>query len=123
LTNWGGVRENAGRKKTGRKKVVMYVTHTEEIQLKNYLEILREDEEKMKIAELKKLEKLKEKFKEAGLEVGIINIDNLDSPGQHDEYYVYRKGANVNFKGIDHYTVDGLEELYKLYYEKYIEEY
>jgi hypothetical protein len=40
-TDWGGYREGAGRKSTGRKLTRMYVTEEEEQKLRDYLEKLR----------------------------------------------------------------------------------
>ena len=47
--SWGGVRVGAGRPKTGRKKVVLYITAQEEEKIKKYLKTLRENIEKEKI--------------------------------------------------------------------------
>jgi len=39
--SWGGAREGAGRKPTGRKKKVYYVTDEEDVQIREYLQKLR----------------------------------------------------------------------------------
>jgi len=40
-TSWGGRREGAGRKPTGRKKKIYYVTDDENAKLREYLQELR----------------------------------------------------------------------------------
>ena len=44
-TDWGGYREGAGRKPTGRKIARIYVTDEEEKKLREYLKEIRKDEE------------------------------------------------------------------------------
>jgi len=54
---WGGTRKGAGRPRTGRKKVVMYITTEEEIKVKKYLKIIRENIEKEKMGKLNEMRK------------------------------------------------------------------
>lgn len=41
--SWGGAREGAGRKPTGRKKKIYYVTDDEDAKLREYLQELRNE--------------------------------------------------------------------------------
>jgi len=40
-TNWGGYRENSGRKPSGKRPATLYVTQEEEQKLRDYLASLR----------------------------------------------------------------------------------
>jgi hypothetical protein len=44
MTEWGGKRENSGRKKTGREKKIFYITLAEDIYLRQKLLQVRETE-------------------------------------------------------------------------------
>jgi hypothetical protein len=61
---------------------------------------------------MKNLDELKKLFAEKGHTVGICSIPNKNKAGMHDEYYI----DNWDAKSGEHYTLQGLNELYEMCY-------
>lgn len=59
---------------------------------------------------MKNLNELKKLFAAKGLEIGEVNVNNINKRGVHTEYYVGKYTAG------EHYTLRGLNELYEVYY-------